>query len=127
MTTLFSDTSFYFYLTLQQGERVTVEDLLRGIIVLSGNDACVVIAEALSGTESKFARDMTQRAQQMGMTNSTFMNSNGWPKPGHRMSMRDLGLLASRIIKDFPQFYPMFAEEEFLFDRRTYLLNSPQN
>ncbi|MEM6304366.1 MAG: D-alanyl-D-alanine carboxypeptidase family protein [Pseudomonadota bacterium] len=101
---------------LQQGERVSVEDLIRGIIVLSGNDACVVIAEALSGTEARFARDMTMRAQQMGMTNSTFMNSNGWPKPGHRMSMRDLGLIAQRLIEDFPQFYPMFAETEFLFD-----------
>ncbi|APE43919.1 D-alanyl-D-alanine carboxypeptidase [Sulfitobacter alexandrii] len=101
---------------LQQGERVSVEDLLRGIIVLSGNDACVVLAEALSGTEARFARDMTTRAQQLGMTNSTFMNSNGWPKPGHRMSMRDLGLVATRLITDFPQFYPMFAEKEFLFD-----------
>ncbi|MBM1688806.1 D-alanyl-D-alanine carboxypeptidase family protein [Sulfitobacter geojensis] len=101
---------------LQEGERVSVEDLLRGIIVLSGNDACVVIAEALSGTESRFARDMTMRAQQLGMTNSTFMNSNGWPKPGHRMSMRDLGLLANRLISDYPQFYPMFAEREFMFD-----------
>ncbi len=101
---------------LQEGERVSVEELLRGIIVLSGNDACVVIAEALSGTEARFARDMTMRAQQLGMTNSTFMNSNGWPKPGHRMSMRDLGLLANRLITDFPQFYPMFAEREFLFD-----------
>ncbi len=101
---------------LQQGERVSVQDLLRGIIVLSGNDACVVIAEALSGTEAKFSRDMTTRAVQMGMTNSTFTNSNGWPKPGHRMSMRDLGLLANRMILDFPHFYPMFAEREFLFD-----------
>ena len=103
-------------LFLREGERVSVEDLLRGIIVLSGNDACVVIAEALSGTEARFARDMTARAQRMGMTNSTFTNSNGWPKAGHRMSMRDLALIASRIITDFPQFYPMFAEEEFLFD-----------
>tara|TARA_R110002124_G_scaffold269488_3_gene437398 strand:+ start:276 stop:1427 length:1152 start_codon:yes stop_codon:yes gene_type:complete len=103
---------------LQQGERVSVEDLLRGIIVLSGNDACVVIAEALSGTDARFAREMTTRAQQLGMTNSTFMNSNGWPKPGHRMSMRDLGLLANTLITEFPQFYPMFAEEEFLFDEK---------
>lgn len=101
---------------LQEGERVSVEELLRGIIVLSGNDACVVIAEALSGTEGRFARDMTMRAQKLGMTNSTFMNSNGWPKPGHRMSMRDLGLLANLLISDFPQFYPLFAEREFLFD-----------
>lgn len=101
---------------LKAGERVRVEDLIRGIIVLSGNDACVVIAEALSGTESKFARQMTMRAQQLGMTNSTFTNSNGWPKAGHRMSMRDLGLIASKLIKDYPQYYPMFAQKEFLFD-----------
>ncbi len=98
-----------------------VEDLLRGIIVLSGNDACVVIAEALSpdGTEAGFARYMTQRAQQMGMTNSTFKNSNGWPEEGHLMSVHDLAVLADRIITDFPEFYPLFAEEtEFEFDGR---------
>tara|TARA_R110002094_G_scaffold122941_2_gene117789 strand:+ start:256 stop:1425 length:1170 start_codon:yes stop_codon:yes gene_type:complete len=109
-STMFLDTT----------DRVTVEDLLRGIIVLSGNDACAVIAEALSpdGTEAGFARLMTQRAQQMGMTNSTFTNSNGWPQAGQRMSMRDLALLANRLIVDFPQFYPMFAEREFIFDGR---------
>lgn len=105
-------------LFLRTGERVSVEDLLRGIIVLSGNDACVVIAEALSpdGSEAGFARLMTQRAQQLGMSNSTFKNASGWPADGHRMSMRDLALLANRIIQDFPEFYPMFSEEEFLFD-----------
>ncbi len=113
-STMFLDTT----------DRVSVEDLLRGIIVLSGNDACVVIAEALSpdGTEAGFARFMTQRAQKMGMTNSTFANSNGWPAPDHLMSMRDLALLARNIIIDFPQFYPMFAETEFAFDGR-----APQN
>ncbi|MEM9578053.1 MAG: D-alanyl-D-alanine carboxypeptidase family protein [Pseudomonadota bacterium] len=105
---------------LRSGETVSVEDLLRGIIVLSGNDACVVIAEALSpdGTEYGFARLMTQRAQQMGMTNSTFTNSSGWPQTGHLMSMRDLALLADRLIADFPEFYPLFAETEFEFDNR---------
>jgi D-alanyl-D-alanine carboxypeptidase (penicillin-binding protein 5/6) len=105
-------------LFLRQGERVSVEDLIRGIIVLSGNDACVVLAEALSpdGSEAGFASMMTQRAQQMGMTNSVFKNSSGWPADGHLMSMRDLTFLAQRIIEDFPDFYPMFAEEEFLFD-----------
>jgi len=109
-STMFLDTT----------DRVTVEDLLRGIIVLSGNDACAVIAEALSpdGTEAGFARLMTQRAQQMGMTSSTFTNSNGWPQAGHRMSMRDLALLSARLIEDFPNFYPMFAEQEFQFDGR---------
>lgn len=107
-------------LFLRAGERVKVDDLLRGIIVLSGNDACAVIAEALSpdGTEAGFARLMTRRAQKMGMTNSTFVNSNGWPAPGHLMSARDLALLAHRLIADFPEFYPMFAEKEFLFDAK---------
>ncbi len=113
-STMFLDTT----------DRVSVEDLLRGIIVLSGNDACVVIAEALSpdGTEAGFARLMTQRAQQLGMTSSTFANSNGWPAAGQRMSMRDLGLLAMRLITDYPQYYPLFSEREFMFDGR-----APQN
>ena len=109
---------------LNTRDKVRVEDLLRGIIILSGNDACAVIAEALSpdGTEAGFARLMTQRAQQLGMTNSTFANSNGWPALGHRMSMRDLALLANLLIKDFPEFYGLFSEREFDFDGR-----APQN
>ncbi len=105
---------------LNTNDRVRVEDLLRGVIVLSGNDASTVLAEALSpdGTETGFARMMTERAQQLGMMNSTFVNANGWPATGHRMSMRDLGVLADRIITDFPTFYPIFAETEFLFDGR---------
>jgi D-alanyl-D-alanine carboxypeptidase (penicillin-binding protein 5/6) len=83
-----------------------------------------VLAEALSpnGTERGFAEFMTQRAQQLGMTNSVFKNSSGWPEAGHRMSMRDLALLARRLIEDFPEYYPMFAETEFQFDGR-----APQN
>jgi D-alanyl-D-alanine carboxypeptidase (penicillin-binding protein 5/6) len=109
-STMFLDTT----------DRVRVEDLLRGIVVLSGNDACAVIAEALSpdGTEAGFARYMTQRAQALGMTNSVFRNSNGWPAEGHVMSMRDLVLLSRHIIEDFPEFYQMFAEREFSFDGR---------
>ncbi len=105
---------------LNTQDRVRVEDLLRGIIVLSGNDACVVIAEALSpdGSEAGFARFMTQRAQQMGMNNSNFANSNGWPAAGHMMSVHDLAVLADRLITDFPEYYPLFAEEEFEFDGR---------
>ncbi|MEM7090658.1 MAG: D-alanyl-D-alanine carboxypeptidase family protein [Pseudomonadota bacterium] len=105
---------------LNTQDRVTVEDLLRGIIVLSGNDACFVIAEALSpdGTEAGFARYMTQRAQQLGMNNSNFANSNGWPAAGHMMSVHDLAVLADRLITDFPEYYPLFAEEEFEFDGR---------
>ena len=101
-------------------DRVTVEDLIRGIVVLSGNDASVVFAEALSpdGTEEGFAAMMTERARQLGMDNSTFRNSSGWPAPGHVMSMRDLGILAERLITEFPQYYTYFAETEFAFDGR---------
>jgi D-alanyl-D-alanine carboxypeptidase (penicillin-binding protein 5/6) len=105
---------------LDTTDRVSVEDLLRGVIVVSGNDASAVLAEALSpdGSEAGFARMMTERARQMGMMNSTFMNSNGWPVAGHRMSMEDLGILANRLITDFPTYYPLFAETEFPFDGR---------
>lgn len=109
-STMFLDTT----------DRVRVEDLLRGVVVLSGNDASVVIAEALSpdGTESGFARMMTDRARSLGMMNSTFMNSSGWPAAGHGMSMKDLAILADRIITDYPTYYALFAEAEFAFDGR---------
>ncbi|GGL50742.1 D-alanyl-D-alanine carboxypeptidase family protein [Wenxinia marina] len=103
---------------LRAGERVRVEDLLRGVIVLSGNDASVVLAEALGGTEASFAQMMTEKARAMGMNNSTFANASGWPAAGHAMSVRDLGILADHIIRDFPTFYPLFAEQEFAFDNR---------
>jgi len=105
---------------LNTSDRVRVEDLLRGIIVLSGNDACVVIAEALSpdGTEAGFARMMTERARELGLTNSHFTNSNGWPQAGHRMSVHDLAVLADHLITTYPTFYPLFSETEFLFDGR---------
>ncbi|MDS9947006.1 MAG: D-alanyl-D-alanine carboxypeptidase family protein [Planktomarina sp.] len=110
-STMFLDTT----------DRVTVKDLLRGIIVLSGNDACAVIAEALSidGTEAGFANMMTARAKKLGMNNSIFANSNGWPHPGQRMSMEDLGILADKIIINFPELYTLFAEKEFKFDGRS--------
>ncbi|ARO15445.1 D-alanyl-D-alanine carboxypeptidase (penicillin-binding protein 5/6) [Ketogulonicigenium robustum] len=105
---------------LNTQDRVTVEDLLRGVIILSGNDASCVLAEALSpdGSEAGFAALMTNRAHEMGMNQSHFMNSNGWPADGHVMSMRDLGTLARHLIEDFPTFYPLFGETEFTFDGR---------
>lgn len=105
---------------LNTNDRVSVEDLLRGVIVLSGNDASVVLAEAMSpdGTEAGFARLMTDKARAMGMMNSTFANASGWPADGHLMSMHDLGILADHIIRDYPTFYPIFSEQEFLFDGR---------
>jgi serine-type D-Ala-D-Ala carboxypeptidase (penicillin-binding protein 5/6) len=105
---------------LNTRDRVSVEDLILGVIVLSGNDATAVLAEALSpdGTEDGFSELMTQRARQLGMMNSTFRNSNGWPEPGHVMSARDLGILAERLITEFPQYYHYFNVREFAFDGR---------
>ena len=105
---------------LTPSDRVAVLDLIRGIIVLSGNDACAVIAEALSpdGTEAGFSKLMTLRGKQIGLKNSTFKNSNGWPADGHNMSVRDLGILAEKLITDFPEYYPMFAEQTYEFDGR---------
>lgn len=109
---------------LNTRDRVRVEDLIKGVIVLSGNDASAVLAEALSpdGTEAGFARMMTARARELGMMNSSFANSNGWPDPGQRMSVRDLGILTQHLIEDFPTYYPLFAMQEFAFDGR-----APQN
>ena len=100
---------------LQPGDRPTVEELIRGVIVLSGNDASVVLGEALAGTEPAFAQQMTIRAQELGMTASTFANASGWPASGHRMSMRDLAILAKRLVTVFPQYYGYFAETEFQY------------
>ena len=107
---------------LDERDRPTVKDLIRGIIVQSGNDATVVVAEGLAGTEDAFARLMNDRAAELGLTNSTFTNASGWPNPNHRMSMRDLGTVAAGIITEFPEYYGYFAETEFPFDGR-----APQN
>jgi D-alanyl-D-alanine carboxypeptidase (penicillin-binding protein 5/6) len=103
---------------LQETDRPTVNDLIRGMIVNSGNDACVVVAEGLAGTEQAFSAQMTERAKALGMTNSIFANASGWPDPIHRMSMRDLGILAQHLIEDFPEYYPIFAETEFNYKDR---------
>lgn len=103
---------------LDQTDRPTVEELIKGIIVLSGNDACVAIAEGLAGTEEAFAQQMNQRAKALGMENSTFANASGWPHPNQRMSMRDLGLLAIRLLTEFPEYYGYFSLTEFPWDGR---------
>ena len=98
------------------GSRVKISDLLRGIIVQSGNDACIVVAEGLSSTEEAFAAQMTARGKELGLKNSTFRNASGWPDPQHRMTARDLAILGERLIVDFPQFYPLFAERSFKYN-----------
>ncbi len=98
---------------LRQGERVAVRDLIQGIIVQSGNDACVVVAEGLEGSEAEFAYKMTLRAQKLGMKNSTFANATGWPAPDQRMSAQDLVLLATRLQTEFPEYYNFFNQPSF--------------
>ncbi len=104
---------------LDETDRPTVEQLIKGIIVQSGNDACIVVAEGLAGSEDAFARLMNTRGGEIGLTNSTFANASGWPDPNHRMSMRDLGVLTTRIISNFPEYYGYFALEEYDFDGRS--------
>ncbi|MGR3757266.1 MAG: D-alanyl-D-alanine carboxypeptidase family protein [Tranquillimonas sp.] len=107
---------------LDERDRPTVEELIQGIIVMSGNDACVVVAEGLAGSEDAFARLMNQRAAALGLEDSTFANASGWPDPNQRMSTHDLGKLAVRLITEFPEYYGYFSEKEFAFDGR-----APQN
>src|SRR6478736_707784 len=110
--------------------KVTVDDLLHGAIIQSGNDACIALAEAMAGSEKIFAADfMTKRARELGMTKSTFGNSNGLPDPGNKMTVRELGVLARHIILDFPEFYKLFGEKEYTWNKirqpnRNPLLNS---
>lgn len=97
--------------------KIKVEDLLRGVIVQSGNDACVVLAENIAGTEEAFAELMTKKAREWGMNNSTFANSTGWPDANHLMSTRDLAILARKIIKDFPEYYKYYDQKEFVWEK----------
>lgn len=114
---------------LEERHRPTAEDLIRGIAVLSGNDAAVVVAEGLAGTEEAFARLATERARALGMENTTIANASGWPHPDHLMSKRDLAILSRHLIEDFPQYYPYLAEDSFTWNditqpNRVPLLNA---
>jgi D-alanyl-D-alanine carboxypeptidase (penicillin-binding protein 5/6) len=110
---------------VEAGTKVPVEALLQGIIVQSGNDACVVVAEGLAGSEAAFAEQMTKRAAELGMTGSAFRNASGLPEEGHHMSARDLVTLARHIIDDFPQYYPYFSETEFTWNDITQPNRNP--
>ncbi len=94
---------------------VKVEDLIRGIIIQSGNDACVVVAEGLAGSEEAFADRMNKKAKEIGLADSNFVNASGLPDPVHLMTAKDLSILAHRIYADFPEYYPYFSEKEFTF------------
>jgi D-alanyl-D-alanine carboxypeptidase (penicillin-binding protein 5/6) len=104
---------------LDRRDRPTARELILGIVVNSGNDACVVVAEGLAGTEEAFARLATERMRSLGLTQTTIANASGWPDPAHRMSMRDLGVLTVHLIRDFPEFYPYFNEREYDYKNRS--------
>jgi D-alanyl-D-alanine carboxypeptidase (penicillin-binding protein 5/6) len=110
--------------------KVSVDDLLHGAIIQSGNDACIVLAEAMAGNERTFAADfMTKRAREIGLPRSTFANSNGLPDPGNKMTVRELAILARHIMQTYPEFYKLFGEKEFTWNKikqpnRNPLLNS---
>ncbi|WP_173984074.1 D-alanyl-D-alanine carboxypeptidase family protein [Magnetospirillum sp. SS-4] len=94
----------------------TVEDLLKGVVIQSGNDACSVLAEAYSGSEEAFGEEATRRSRELGLTRSIFKNASGWPEPDHMMTARDLSVLSRRLIADFPEYYPLFSQTDFVFN-----------
>ena len=98
------------------GGQVPVADLIRGMIIQSGNDACIVLAEGISGSEDRFVALMNATAAKLGMTHSHFMNATGWPADGHVMSVRDIAALAHDIIHTFPQYYHFFGETSYTFN-----------
>jgi D-alanyl-D-alanine carboxypeptidase (penicillin-binding protein 5/6) len=109
----------------QVGSRIPVETLIQGIIVQSGNDACIAVAEALKGSEPEFAAAMTERAKELGLTGSTFANATGWPDPNQMMTAHDLARLARHIIYDFPEYYHFFSEKEFTWNGITQHNRNP--
>jgi len=110
---------------LERNTSVPVEDLARGVIIQSGNDACVVFAEHISGSERAFADMITNLGRQIGLTSSTFRNATGWPDPEHRMTARDLATLARRIIVDHPEHYRFYSERSFRWNNITQENRNP--
>ena len=101
---------------LKVRSKVSVEDLLKGVIIQSGNDACIVLAEGMAGSEDAFAQQMTERARSMGLDSATFRNATGWPHPEHEISALDLAKLARIQIETFPEYYPLYAERNFTWN-----------
>lgn len=104
---------------IEPGKPVTVDELIRGMIVQSGNDACIALAEVIGGSEEAFAQMMTREAQRLGMKNTSFVNSTGLPHPQHYSTAHDLVLLASAIVRDFPDYYPLYSAKEYRYNNIT--------
>ena len=109
--------SGYSSMFIMVGDEVSVENLLRGIIVASGNDACVALAEGIAGTEEEFAVMMTSKAKEIGMDNTNFSNASGINDPDNYSTVRDILIMSTYLIKNYPEFYEMYKEKEFTWDR----------
>ncbi|MDC0054528.1 D-alanyl-D-alanine carboxypeptidase [Candidatus Pelagibacter sp.] len=107
----------YSSMFIMVGDEIRVEDLLRGIIVSSGNDACVALAEGIAGTEEEFAIIMTSKANEIGMTNTNFANSSGINHPENLSTVRDILIMSNYLIKNYPEYYNYFKEKEYTWDR----------
>lgn len=101
----------------QLKSQISVDDLLQGLIAVSGNDAAIALAEGIAGSESAFAVQMQDKARELGLTKSTFVNSTGWPDENQQMTMRDLGRLALLLIRDFPEYYHYFSQQRFIWGK----------
>ncbi len=110
---------------VEVNKRVKVEDLIRGVIVQSGNDATIVLAEGLKGNEAEFADVLNEHAKALGMASSNFMNASGWPDPDHYSTAEDLSILAKSIIRDFPEYYKYYSEREFTYNNITQANRNP--
>lgn len=104
---------------IEPNKQVTVDELIRGMIVQSGNDACIALAEAVAGSEANFAGIMNKEAARLSMKNTHFTNSTGLPDPNHYTTAYDLSLLATAIIRDFPEFYPLYSQKEYTYNNIT--------
>lgn len=104
---------------IEPNKPVSVDELLRGMIVQSGNDACIALAEAIAGSEEVFAQMMNREAQRLGMKNTSFTNASGLPDPRHYSTAHDLGLLAAALIRDFPEYYPLYSLREYRYNNIT--------
>ena len=109
--------SGYSSMFIMVNDQVSVEDLLKGIIIASGNDACVALAEGIAGSEENFADIMNEKASEIGMTSTNFSNSSGINDPDNYSTVKDIALMSKYLIKNYPKYYEIFKEKNFTWDR----------
>jgi D-alanyl-D-alanine carboxypeptidase (penicillin-binding protein 5/6) len=106
---------------IEPARPVTVDELIRGMVVQSGNDACIALAETIAGSEEAFVESMNREAQRLGMQNTHFANSTGLPHPQHHSTAQDLALLAAAVIRDYPEYYPLYSQKQFRYNNITQM------